>query len=255
MREHPAGDVDYELAGHGYAGVRRPEPVFARRIRHHLGDIATMVNVGAGTGSYEPHDVAVTPVEPSAAMRAQRPTYLAPAIDAVAEDLPFDDGAFDAALAAFTVHQWRDLHGGLRELRRVTRGPVVVMTCDPGRLSEFWLAEYAPEMMDHECGRMPALATVADTLGGRVAIEELPIPTGCVDGFAEAFFGRPEALLDPTVRQSQSAWRFVDPEVESRSVGRLHRALADGSWDEKYGSLRSVPQYRGSLRLVVSEPG
>ena len=254
MRDSPAGDVDYEAGRREYAAIRRPEPRFAQRIRSALGDSVTLVNVGAGAGSYEPDDMDVTAVEPSAAMRAERPAHRVPAIDAGAEDLPFDDGSFDAALASFTVHQWRDLERGLAELRRVTTGPVVVMTCDPGVLASFWLADYAPEMMVSECSRMPPVDRVAAGLGGDVRVEELPIPAGCTDGFAEAFFGRPESLLDDRVRRAQSAWTFVEPEVEARSVERLRLALGDGSWDDRHGELRTAAEYRGSLRLVIGVP-
>jgi hypothetical protein len=255
MRAVPAGDFDYERDGADYAAIRRPEPRFARKIREALGDATTLINVGAGAGSYEPEDLSVTPVEPSASMRSQRPPHLAPALDAVAEDLPFPDRTFDAALASVTVHQWADLGGGLAELRRVTRGPVVIMTFDPVSLGRFWLAEYAPEMMERESGRMPALDELTALLSGEVRIDELPIPADCTDGFAEAYFGRPEAFLDARVRRSQSAWGFIDPEEERRSVERLRAALEDGSWDRRFGALRSAPEYSGSLRLVVALPG
>jgi SAM-dependent methyltransferase len=254
MRAVPAGDFDYEKDGAHYSAIRRPEPRFARRIRDALGDASSLINVGAGAGSYEPEDMSVTPVEPSASMRSQRPPHLAPALDAVAEDLPFPDKAFDAALAAVTVHQWSDLGAGLAELRRVTRGPVVIMTFDPVPLRRFWLAEYAPEMMERESCRMPELDRLAAQLAGNVRVEELPIPADCADGFAEAYFGRPEAFLDPRVRRSQSAWGFVDGEEERRSVERLGAALEDGSWDHRFGGLRSASEYPGSLRLVVAFP-
>ena len=254
MRQVPAGDFDYERDGHHYAGVRRPEPRFAAAVRRALGDARTLVNVGAGAGSYEPADMDVTPVEPSEVMRRQRPAHLAPAVDATAEDLPFGDDAFEAALASVTVHQWRDLDRGLAEVRRVTRGPVVVLTFDPDALAHFWLAGYAPEMMTHESGRMPTMDRLADGLGGTVSVEVLPIPSGCEDGFAEAFFGRPEAFLDARVRRSQSAGGFVDRTVEERSVAALADALASGSWDERHGHLRTEGEYVGSLRLVTAHP-
>jgi SAM-dependent methyltransferase len=254
MRAVPAGDFDYERDGAHYATIRRPEPRFARSIRDALGNASTLINIGAGAGSYEPEDLSVTPVEPSASMRSQRPPHLAPALDAVAEDLPFPDSSFDAALAAVTVHQWSDLGRGLAELRRVTRGPVVIMTFDPVPLRQFWLAEYAPAMMERESGRMPDLDQLATQLGGTVRIDELPIPADCADGFAEAYFGRPEAFLDPRVRKSQSAWGFIDDEEERRYVDRLRAALEDGSWDRRFGGLRSASEYPGSLRLVVSHP-
>ena len=252
MRAVPAGDYDYEHDGAYYSTVRRPEPHFARAIRNAFGDATSLINVGAGAGSYEPEDMTVTPVEPSASMRSLRPAHLASAVDAVAEDLPFADKVFDAALAAVTVHQWSDLGRGLAELRRVTRGPVVIMTFDPVSLRKFWLAEYAPEMMERESGRMPDLAELAAQLTGKVRIDELSIPADCADGFAEAYFARPEAFLDPRVRTSQSAWGFIDRGTERRSVERLSVALEDGSWDDRFGELRSMSMYPGSLRLVVS---
>ena len=254
MRAVPAGDFDYEQDGTHYSVIRQPEPRFARRIREALGDASTLINVGAGAGSYEPEDMSVTPVEPSASMRSQRPPHLAQALDATAEDLPFPDKAFDAALASVTVHQWSHLGRGLAELRRVTRGPVVIMTFDPVSLRDFWLAEYAPEMMERESGRMPDLDDLSVRLGGQVRIDELSIPSDCADGFAEAYFGRPEAFLDARVRRSQSAWGFIDRDEEIRSVERLRTSLEDGSWDRRFGGLRSASEYSGSLRLVVGLP-
>jgi hypothetical protein len=254
MRDEPAGDVNYDETPVDYAAIRRPEPRFAEAIRRALGDARSVINVGAGAGSYEPTDRAVTPVEPSAAMRAQRPAHLAPAVDAAAENLPFDDQTFDAAMATVTVHQWKDLDRGLGEVRRVTRGPVVIMTFDPLSLREFWLTTYAPEMMSHEHGRMPSILRIADQLGGDVHIGQLPIPSTCRDGFVEAFFSRPEALLDSRVRQAQSAWSLVSEAEQLASVGRLQAALGDGSWDEAFGHWRTAPEYPGSLRLIVSHP-
>ena len=254
MRTRPAGDFDYEAGGQHYASVRRPDPRIAAAIRRLIGEATTLVNVGAGAGSYEPVDLEVTPVEPSAMMRSQRPDHLAPAVDAVAEDLPFADDAFDAGLASFTVHQWPDLAAGLRELRRVTRGPVVVLTADPEPLRRFWLGEYAPELIEVESGRMPPVDDIGELLGGRVVVEPVLLPADCTDGFAEAYFGRPEALLDDRVRRSQSAWGFIEPEVEARSVAALATALDDGSWDARHGHLRTLAEYPGSLRLVRSTP-
>jgi methyltransferase family protein len=254
VRVVPAGDFNYELRGGGYSLIRRPEPRFALKIRDALGDSTSLINVGAGTGSYEPSDMSVTPIEPSETMRAQRPPHLAPAIDAVAEELPFPDKTFDAALASVTVHQWSDLRRGLSELRRVTRGPIVIMTFDPVSLRKFWLAEYAPEMMERESGRMPDLAELVELLAENVRIQELSIPADCADGFAEAYFGRPESFLDAEVRQSQSSWGFVNDHEEHRSVERLRDALEDGSWDSRFGALRTASEYSGALRLLVANP-
>ncbi len=157
-----AGDVDYTRYGHGYAYRRRTEPRIAALVHAALGDARTVLNVGAGAGSYEPRDRYVLAIEPSAAMRAQRAPHLAPAIDGVAERLPFDDDAVDAAMALVTVHQWRDLRTGLQEMRRVSRGPVVVLTFDGDALDRFWLADYAPELITVERRRYPAISMILE---------------------------------------------------------------------------------------------
>ncbi|MCO5092978.1 class I SAM-dependent methyltransferase [Bosea sp. (in: a-proteobacteria)] len=149
-----AGDADYGRIGAGYSRFRQPEPAIARLIEQALGDARTVLNVGAGAGSYEPAGRQVTPVEPSAAMRAERPADLPVAVDAAAEELPFADRSFDAAMASFTIHQWRDLERGLGEMRRVTRGPVVILSCDPERVSEFWLNDYAPDVLANDPGAL-----------------------------------------------------------------------------------------------------
>jgi SAM-dependent methyltransferase len=249
-----AGDADYGAIGLGYARYRQPEPAFAAAIRTALGVARTLVNVGAGAGSYEPDHLDVTAVEPSAAMRTQRPAGSAPVVDAAAEDLPFADDAFDAALASFTVHQWRDLRGGLREVRRVTRGPIVILTCDPDALERSWIHEYAPEVIATEARRYPAIAAVRDGLGGEVTVEHLPIPLACVDGFSEAYYGRPEAMLDPGARLANSAWSFVGPDVENRFERTLRADLESGAWDARHGALRTQPTFDGSLRLIVGQP-
>src|SRR3954468_5328462 len=153
-RSRPAGDVDYEARGGGYAARRRTDPRIEALVHAALGSARFVINVGAGTGSYEPSDRYVIAVEPSAAMRAQRVGRV-PAIDAVAEALPFDDGAFDAAMAMVTIHQWRDVDAGLRELRRVSRGSVVILTFGDDTLTEFWLMDYVPDVLVREAPRMP----------------------------------------------------------------------------------------------------
>lgn len=248
-----AGDVDYERLGHGYSHRRRADPRIAAQVHAALGSARTVLNVGAGAGSYEPQERRVVAVEPSAVMRAQRPQELAPAINAVAELLPFDDGAFDAAMATVTVHQWSNALQGLRELRRVTRGPVVVLTFDRNALDRFWLARYAPEMIEAERRRYPEIPFIADAIGSRSEVQTVPIPHDCADGFTEAFYARPELLTDPEVRRGQSAWNFVTAESQARTEQCLRDDLASGVWDERYGSLRTQPTFEGSLRLVVGQ--
>jgi len=249
-----AGDADYGSIGTDYARYRRPDPRIAAAIHAALGDAESVLNIGAGAGSYEPADRDVTAVEPSASMRAQRPANLATAIDASAEHLPFADGGFDAAMASFTVHQWSDLAAGLSELRRVTRGPIVILSCDPDALDRFWLTDYAPEVIATEASRYPAPAEIARLLGGTVTVYPVPIPHDCTDGFGEAYYGRPEALLDPGARRANSAWSFVGAEVERRFERELRADLDSGAWDARHGALRAQPEFDGSLRLIVALP-
>jgi hypothetical protein len=249
-----AGDADYGRIGHGYAHFRRPDPRIAARIHAALGEARTVLNVGAGSGSYEPTDRAVTAVEPSASMRAQRPPHLAKAIDAVAERLPFRDNSFDTSMATVTVHQWAGLAAGLGEMRRVTRGPVVILTFDGTALDRFWLVDYAPEVLAVEAQRYPPLATIAAALGGATTVTSVPIPLDCTDGFSEAYYGRPERLADPAARLAMSAWSFLDPAVNERFERTLRADLASGAWDARYGHLRQQPTFDGSLRLIVGHP-
>jgi len=250
-----AGDADYGAIGGGYSGYRRPEPRIGKLIERALDGARTVLNVGAGAGSYESAAFDITAVEPSASMRAQRPAHLPPAVDAVAERLPFPDDAFDAAMTTFSVHQWPDPEAGLREMRRVARGPVVVLTCDPARVRDFWLYAYAPAVLDTEARRYPSIPAMTGALGGRAEVEQVPIPLDCVDGFNEAYYGRPERLLDAGARQACSAWSFVPPEAAEGYVEALRTDLESGAWDARYGGLRTRPYLYGSLVLIraVSE--
>jgi hypothetical protein len=249
-----AGDADYGRIGMGYAEYRQPEPRIATAILDALGDARTVLNVGAGAGSYEPVDRDVTAVEPSASMREQRPPHLPRAIDATAEALPFPDRSFDASMTTYSVHQWSDLNAGLGEMRRVTTGPVLVLSCDPQALDRFWLHHYAPEVTAVEASRYPAIASIREALGGRTEVRQVPIPLDCRDGFNEAYYGRPERLLDPGARRVCSAWSFVSPEVVERFETRLAEDLASGAWDRRYGALRSQPSFDGPLRLIIGWP-
>jgi SAM-dependent methyltransferase len=249
-----AGDADYGTIGIGYATFRRPDPRIAAVIRQALAGARSVVNIGAGAGAYESASFDVTPVEPSAVMRGQRPPDLPAAIDATAEDLPFADSAFDAAMSIFSVHQWRDLEAGLREVRRVTRGPVVILTCDPARVRDFWLYEYAPQVLDTEARRYPAIGDIVKILGDRADVAAVPIPADCTDGFNEAYYARPERLLDPAARQACSAWSFVEPTIAERYADRLRRDLESGLWDQRHGHLRRQAEMLGSLVLIRAVP-
>lgn len=248
-----SGRVDYEKRGVGYVRHRREDPRIAARIRAALGEAGTVVNVGAGAGSYEPRDRWVLAVEPSATMRAQRPAGAAPAIIGNAEALPLDDDSVEAAMASITIHHWADRAAGLAEMRRVARGPVVVFTFDLTRLPA-WQLDHFAEAVTIELPRIGTPEEVAAELGGRTRIETIPTPADCTDGFFEAYWNRPEVLLDPEVRASQSIWALLAPGAEERIVARLRRELDSGEWDAAHGELRQLSAYEGALRLVISEP-
>ncbi|HEY4457507.1 MAG TPA: class I SAM-dependent methyltransferase [Pseudonocardiaceae bacterium] len=254
MTQRIAGDFDYETHGAGYGSRRRTDPRIAAYVLAALGDARTVVNVGAGAGSYEPDDREVTAVEPSAAMRAQRGAHLAPAVDATAQELPFPDDSFDAAMAMVTIHQWPDPDAGLRELRRVSRGPVVIMTFDGDEQGRFWLGHYAPELFAVEARRYPSIEHIREVLGGTSTVTEVPVPIDCIDGFTEAFYARPGQFLDPEVRASQSAWGFVEPAAIARAVANLRADLESGAWEDEFGAYRQQPEFVGSLRLVTALP-
>ena len=242
----------YDAIGGAYTTTRRTEPRIAARVWDALGDARTVLNVGAGTGSYEPPGREVTAVEPSAVMRAQRPASAAPCVAAVAESLPFADQSFDAAMAFSTVHHWRDPIAGLREMQRVARR-VVVFThddTDAGWLRQFWLSrDYLPEVADLVAGR-PSLDEQARAIGGR--IEPVPIPWDCADGFFEAYWRRPGAYLEDHVRRAVSVWTRVGPEAEQRAVRSLRDDLASGSWAERNRDLLTLDAAELGLRLLVA---
>jgi SAM-dependent methyltransferase len=249
-----AGDADYGAIGVNYARYRQTEPRIAAQILDALGPARTVLNVGAGAGSYEPTDRQVTAVEPSATMRTQRPAALPRAIDGTAEALPFPDRSFDASMATFSVHQWSDLGAGLGEMRRVTRGPVVILSSDPAALDRFWLHLYAPEVIEAEARRYPPIESILQGLGGTVEVRNVAIPLDCRDGFNEAYFGRPEILLEEGARFACSGWSFVPPEAVQRFVATLGADLASGAWDRDYGHLRRQAEFEGPLRLVIGRP-
>jgi ubiquinone/menaquinone biosynthesis C-methylase UbiE len=251
VRAVPAGDHDYEQRRQ-YSQYRQTDPRIEKLVHDALGQSRSVVNVGAGAGSYEPLDRHVIAIEPSLSMRSQRPPERVPAIDAIAENLPLDDDSVDAAMAMITIHQWTDGERGLAELVRVARQRVVILTFDGDALDRFWLADYSPELITAEARRYPKISRVCELLG-RAAAHEVPIPIDCSDGFTEAFYARPEAFLNPEVRAAQSAWSFVDESDVSTAIGKLNADLTSGAWDERFGSLRSQPEFVGSLRLIVAE--
>ena len=241
----------YDAIGDAYPATRRTDPRIAAQVWDALGDARTVLNVGAGTGSYEPPGRDVTAVEPSAVMRALRPAGSAPCVAAAAESLPFADQSFDAAMAFSTVPHWRDPVAGLREMRRVARR-VVVFTFDASEFAwrrRFWLTrDYLPEA----AGPADAdwLPRLSDAIGGRA--EPVLIPWDCADGFLEAYWRRPEAYLEERVRRACSVWTRVGPEAEQRAVRSLRDDLASGRWTERNSDLAGLDEAELGLRLLVA---
>ncbi|HUC57550.1 MAG TPA: class I SAM-dependent methyltransferase [Streptosporangiaceae bacterium] len=239
----------YDTIGTTYTVTRRTEPRIAAQVWAALGSARTVLNVGAGTGSYEPPDRDVTAVEPSAVMRAQRPAGAAPCVAAVAESLPFGHQSFDAAMAFATIHHWQDPVAGLREMRRVARR-VVVFTSDFSNPDQFWLnRDYLPEFAGLLVGR-PSLTDLARTIGART--EPVLVPWDCADGFYEAYWRRPEAYLDERVRRGISIWARVGPDAEQRAVRSLRDDLAGGWWAERNRDLVDLDAAELGLRLLIA---
>lgn len=242
----------YDRLGVGYARHRRPDPRVATRIETALADARTVVNVGAGAGSYEPADRVVVAVEPSNVMLAQRPAGSAPAVRAVAEQLPLREKSFDAALCVFTVHHWSDAEQGLCELARVVRDRMVFLTWDATAQRSFWLID------DYLRGTEDATAfSDPRDLGSILRVERvapLPVPADCTDGFYCAYWARPEAYLDPDVRAAISVFHLLDPAVCDRAVAQLRADLESGAWDARHGHLRERDELDVGYRLVVATP-
>lgn len=244
----------YDRIGVGYARTRRPDPRIAAQVAAALGDARSVVNVGAGSGSYEPDDRYVIAIEPSSVMIHQRPAGSAPAVQAAAQSLPLADAAVDAALAVLTVHHWPDKARGLRELRRVARDRVVVLSWDFEVWEAFWLVrEYFPCVRELDRARAIPLDEIVHGLGGGRSIP-VPIPHDCVDGFHGAFWRRPEAYLDPEVRRGISTYAIMDPPLLERGLARLAADLDSGAWRERHADLLERDEIDLGYRLVVS-PG
>lgn len=236
----------YDTIGINYDQLRLPDPRIARQINHALGTASTVLNVGAGTGSYEPTDRQVTAVEPSIEMIRKRKSSSARVIQASAEHLPFEDQSFDAAMAILTIHHWPDKDAGLREMRRVTRGPIVLLTFDPSHRP--WLTDYLPELVSLDARQMPTMSQYAEWLGS-VTIEPVLVPHDCTDGFLYAYWSRPEAYLDERIRSgSSSFWSIQGLE---HGLARLSHDLETGQWDNKHGHLRDQREYDAGYRLVI----
>jgi len=239
---------EYERIGAGYARRRRADPRLARAIADALGGATSVVNVGAGAGSYEPPGPATVAVEPAATMIAQRPPGAAPCVRACAEALPFGDRTFDGGLAVLTLHHWSDWGAGLSELARVARRKVVLFTWDPDS-EGFWLREYLPEMLAVDRRRFPKLDDLRAALGD-VQVQRVPIPHDCTDGFLGAFWRRPEAYLDPSIRRGISS---LAREEFAAGIARLATDLEGGAWVRRYGHLLETAALDVGYCLVIAE--
>ncbi|MGL4551935.1 MAG: class I SAM-dependent methyltransferase [Gemmataceae bacterium] len=243
----------YDTIGHGYARTRREDPALRDRVHAALGGARSVVNVGAGAGSYEPRDRHVVAIEPSDVMAAQRPGGLAPAIRASAGELPLRDGAVEAAMALLSLHHWGDCRKGLSELRRVARGPVVLLTYDAEVSGRMWLmADYAPEIAALDRQIFPDPEQLGRWLGGRFTVEAVPIPHDCADWMLGSFWAHPERVLDPAARAATSGFARLPPDVVERVVSEVGRDLRSGAWDARHGHLRTLESFDAGLRLVVA---
>jgi SAM-dependent methyltransferase len=245
-----APDPLYDRIGRSYTTTRVTDERVAARIWAALGDARTVVNVGAGTGSYEPPDRELTAVEPSVVMRAQRPSGAAPAVAASAESLPFPDDAFDAAMAVLTLHHWADWRAGCAELRRVARKRVVVFSWDPAYVGRMWLGpEYFPGLAAMDVATFPSLAEQAAAL--RAEAEVVPVPWDCRDGFFSAYWRRPEAYLDPAVRAGISTLARHSPDELADGLRRLRADIASGAWARRHADLLELDELDLGYRLLV----
>ncbi|HET9075659.1 MAG TPA: class I SAM-dependent methyltransferase [Acidimicrobiales bacterium] len=243
----------YDAISTSYADTRRADPRIGEQICRALGGAASVVNIGAGTGNYEPTGRRVTAIEPSRRMIAGRPRGSPPVVQAAAEHLPLPSGAFDAAMAVLTVHHWTDWRHGLSEMRRVAARQVILLF-EPGMIDRFWAMSdgYWPEAFElpseREAIGTSQVASVLDVVGA----ETVPIPIDCTDGFGAAFWGRPEAYLDPRIQQGMSWLAQLPAPVRACGAARLEADLRSGEWDRRHGHLRHLDQLDVGYRLITA---
>jgi uncharacterized protein (DUF1330 family)/SAM-dependent methyltransferase len=244
----------YDAIGNVYASVRREDPALRTRIHAALGDARTVVNVGAGTGSYEPRDRHVIAIEPSAVMAGQRSAELAPPLRATADALPLFDGSVDAAMSVLSLHHWDQARErGVRELRRVSRGPVVILTYDAQVSAEMWLMKhYLPEVAELDRRIFPAPERIAEWLGGSVQIEVLPLDRATPDWMLGSYWAHPERVLDENARNATSGFARMSRPVVERVVDAVRGDLVNGTWEKRHGHLRALQAFDVGLRLIVA---
>jgi hypothetical protein len=244
-----AGEI-YDSIGTTYNSTRRADPRIGQAIWSALEGCGSVLNVGAGTGAYEPPDRLVVAVEPSETMRRARPVGSAPCLAASAESLPFDDRSFDAAMAVLTVHHWRDYRAGLAELRRVARRRVLIVHWDQAVIDRFWLADYFPEAFALDRRRGPSLQEVRAALDLDTDVVPLVVPHDCQDGFGGAYWRRPDAYLDPTVRAGISMLAQTEHQ-RGDGLQRLQRDLSDGTWAARHRALLEQAEVDCGYRIIV----
>lgn len=241
--------------GQGYAAARGADPRIAAAIHAALGDARRVLNVGAGTGSYEPTDRDVIAVEPSSVMIGQRPRGSAPVIQASAESLPLGDESVDVAMTIVSDHHWSDRPAGLKEMLRVARDRVLVVNADPALAERFWLTrDYLPSFADliPERYRKPGCwSRELRELLGDIEVEPIPVPHDCRDGFYQAYWRRPHAYLEKRVRDSISVFQRLPGDEVSSAVEQLRWDLDHGVWESRYKSLLDMPDLDVGLRLAV----
>jgi len=239
----------YDKIGVNYSDLRKPDSRIEKLILKELGPAKTVLNVGAGTGSYEPTDRSVTAIEPSIEMIRQRSKSAAHVIQGSAEYLPFDDNSFDASMAILTVHHWTDKEKGLKEMLRVTRGPIVILTFDP-LYQTYWLADYFPELGKLDGAHMPRITDFKEWLGP-VDINPVLMPHDCTDGVMGAYWRRPAAYLDPKVRAAMSSFQAMDN--VTTGLEKLANDLKSGAWERRYSELLDLDDYDFGYRLVTTK--
>lgn len=250
-------EVAYDRIGVGYGTARRADPKIAARIADALGNARSVLNVGAGTGSYERVGREVTAVEPSAEMISQRPVGTAPVLRASAEALPFENDSFDAAMAIISDHHWRHRPAGLREMARVARHRVLLLNVDPSLVQQFWLTrDYLPGIADlipEPYRRKGHWQAELESLLAKVEVQQVPVPHDCLDGFYQAYWRRPSAYLREQVRRGISVFHRLPVDEVADAMARLRQDLDNGAWGERNGRLLDLPELDVGLRLVIAK--
>jgi SAM-dependent methyltransferase len=239
----------YDAIGRTYAARRRPDPRIAATIGTALAGSTSILNVGAGSGSYEPPCGAVIAVEPSRTMIEQRSVSAAPVVQARAEALPFADRSFDAVLGVLTIHHWRNQGAGLAECARVARSRVVLLTVDFEVCSRFWLFDYLPALYEADRYTFPRIGLIAEALGP-TEITPVMIPADCLDGFLCAYWKRPNEYLDPLARASISTFSKVG-DIRS-GLEQLRADVNSGAWHERYRTLQGLDELDLGYRIVTA---